>query len=212
MASGHFPIVHCCYRVGCSHRNVGNPHGSPAQMRHETPVCTDPCFRNVSYSRRCRSSRSVIVADRNFGHVERQRRRSKDRSCSLAAVRPGNCCCTRTCRRIDRFADSDHHGLVCNHGPGPVDNQDIAPGQYCPLPQLLKRLRMPVRDHPIFYSSNSLVLIPPCQVIGNCRARQKQAFFLLIICEDVLNQHDIVRQLTDIVTTQGKKMNTDKHR
>jgi hypothetical protein len=131
-------------------------------MRHERPVCTDPCFRNVSCSRPYRFSRNVIAADCNFDHVGHQPSQSIGHSCSLAVVRFGRSCYTHTCHRIDRFGDSDHLGLglACNHGL--FANQDIAPGQYrFQMSQFLKRQRMPVRVHPIFYSSNSLVLIPP---------------------------------------------------
>ena len=144
-------------------------------MRYERPVCTVPCSRNASYSRQCRSSRSVIVVDRSFGRAGRQLRPSKDHSCSLAVARFGTSCCTHTCHRTDRFFDSDHrhdradsdhlvcnHGHVCNHDLVANQDTDTAPGQYCSrLSRFRERQRVPVRTHLFFYSSNSLVLIPP---------------------------------------------------
>jgi len=139
-------------------------------MRHGRPVCTALCSHNASCSRHPRSSRSVIAEDCSFGHAGHQLRQSITLPGNLVVGRFGTSCYTHTDHHIDRFGDSDHLGLVCNHGrgpvdsqdTGPVDNQDTAPGQYrFRLSQYLKRQRMPVRAHLIFYSSNSLVLIPP---------------------------------------------------
>ena len=196
MAIGRFPIVHCCH-VGCIHHNVGNPRYSPAQTRHEILVSSGLCFHNASRSRHCRSSRSVIVVDCSFGHAGRQPRQSKGHCGSLAPVRFGTSCCSHTYHRIDhfvdRFGDSDHlfcnHGrdhLFCNHGRGPVDNQDTAPGQYCfPLSRFPTRQRMPVRAHLFFYSSNSLVLIPPLRKLMATamplRSRRKNPDFYAVV-------------------------------
>jgi len=179
-------------------------------MHHETPVCTALCFRNVSCSHRCRFSRSVTAVGRSFGRAAHLLRPSIGHSCSPAVVRFGTGCCTHTCHRIDRFGDSDHRdlgpnlGLVCNHGLGPVDNQDTAPGQYrFRMSQFPKRQRMPVRAHLIFYSSNSLVLIPPLLSHRQLPCPRVRRLKKVVFCSKRSQLTRYGAPLTDIVRSLG---------
>ena len=103
----------------------------------------------------------MIVADRSFGHAGHQLRQSITLPGNLVVGRFGTSCYTHTDHHIDRFGDSDHLGLVCNHGLVDRD-KDTALEQCCSrLSLFLRRQRMTGKAHLIFYSSNSLVLIPP---------------------------------------------------